>query len=242
MGGLWNRYRAAVVAVLVSLLLACGMEPIQMGMGSRSDIQNGMREQRCDIISIEKTALLSMVDGLKTMHVENVKNIIENLPFKARDEGEIKRIVVHRNSLADDAKGIAKRYADEPEVAKYTGGKMPYPLVLRKDGVWEQSFELDIISPHAARFNYSGLGLAVIGDFRTEHPTKDQWIALIEMVAIARLRLFIDEAMIVGHDELPGVTKQCPGKNLDMDELRAEVGALIRAWTYERCHRAGLAL
>jgi hypothetical protein len=220
------------------------MEPVPVGMGSGSDETSGMREPRCDPGKIEAASILSLVDGLNIMQVENLRNVIENLPIRQRHESDIKRIVVHRNSLGENAREIARRYKDEPEIAQYTGGKMAYPLVLLRSGVWEQVFDIDISSPHAAQFNHSGLGLAVVGDFQTEHPTKAQWTSLIEMVALLRLRLFIDTDMIYGHDELPDTSpdKICPGKNLDMDELRIEVSALIRTWAYERCHQLGLAL
>ena len=151
---------------------------------------------------------------------------------RPRDIGRIRKVIIHRleEALGQDAPTLAKAFRDTSKFAagSYTGGEMPYSFVLTKSGVWEQALALGDVGPHAMRYNAEGVGLAVIGDFRHETPTAVQWIALVEFCCqlVNWIGLPVNECLF-GHDELPGASKdqekECPGRYIDMRELRSEV-------------------
>lgn len=152
--------------------------------------------------------------------------------FRPRDINRLRKVIVHRieEELGEDAPALAKAFKDTTKFAagSYTGGEMPYSFVLCKNGVWEQALQLGDVGPHAMRYNADGVGLAVIGDFRHQTPTAVQWIALVEFCTMLVGWMGVPvEQCLFGHDELEGATKdpnkECPGKLIDMNELRNEV-------------------
>lgn len=152
--------------------------------------------------------------------------------LRPRDISKLQKIIVHRieEELGHDAPSLAKAFKDTTKFAagSYTGGEMPYTFVLCTNGVWEQALALGDIGPHAMRYNAEGVGLAIIGDFRHQIPTAVQWVALVEFcVMLVGWRGQPVERCLFGHDELPGASsdpnKECPGKHIDMNELRNEV-------------------
>lgn len=68
---------------------------------------------------------------------------------------------------------------------------------------------------HAYGFNSTTLGLCLVGN---QHFTKNQLITAVKVVRLWMAQFDIPLANVVGHYELPGVTKTCP--NVDMDWFR----------------------
>lgn len=128
---------------------------------------------------------------------------------------------VHRIDVGETAAEISKRF--RTDLASYTGGEMPYPLILRRDGAWEQALRLYDYAPHARRWSRKAIGLGVVGDFRKHWPTVEQEIGLYEMLQPLR-DLFGGPEKIVAHEELPGSSsdpdKACPGPLLSVAKFR----------------------
>lgn len=161
-----------------------------------------------------------------------------------RSLGGITHIVVHRlgTSLGTTAREVAAAFRDTSNhwsAGSYTGGQVPYSLFIGQNGDIEQLLELKDIGWHARRWSRPGIGIAVSGDFRTdEHPTPQQWESLVSVCAI--LGYWIRVYHLCGHDELPRASadpyKRCPGKNLNMDDLRDQVENRIREVTVDLDH------
>jgi hypothetical protein len=140
----------------------------------------------------------------------------------------VRRVMaVHRCGLGDTAAQIALAYRGGcPEAAKATGGRMPYHLVILPNGIIEQAAPLDAVTPHARSWNHVAIGVAVIGDFRNETPSIEQWDALRKLAHTCSGWLG-GRLAVKGHDELAEAradkSKGCPGKGLDMEALRAEI-------------------
>lgn len=135
-------------------------------------------------------------------------------------------VVVHRCSLGATAEEIATVYAQHPDIGPLTAFQMPYTIVVGPNEI-EQALRLGDYGPHALAWS-SGIGIAVVGDFRERPPSQWQYDALLQVCHT--LSGWIGGAeRIFGHDELEGGSrdpdKRCPGAALDMDRLRADVRA-----------------
>ena len=157
-----------------------------------------------------------------------------------RCRGGIHEIIIHRIAVSQEDPAYADEvdqtlgfFATHPVGRAATGGAMPYPLLVDpRGGVW-QTQRLLAVTPHAARYNSSSLGVAAIGDFRGLPPTVGQMRALIALLAHLLEALGADEAQLHGHDGLTGASRQpdkiCPGQHLPIPALRVAVAARRRA-------------
>lgn len=151
---------------------------------------------------------------------------------RPRELTKIDRVIIHKigPSLGSTGAEIAKAFRDTStpySAGRYTGAEMPYTFVIRQNNgnIIDQCLKLTDVGPHAKRWNTSGIGVALIGDFslKGEPPTNDQWCSVIELCTV----LYGYGLSIHGHTELPGSSsdpaKQCPGPLFDLDMLRSEV-------------------
>ena len=102
----------------------------------------------------------------------------------------------------------------------YTGGAIPYALLVKTDGGVDQLAEINDVTAHAGRWNYPSVGVAVVGDFRAIPPGIAQWKTCVTLAA-----LFAGYGLANrGHDELPGGSrdpgKKCPGVHFGIITLR----------------------
>ena len=141
---------------------------------------------------------------------------------------DIDTIAVHRigKSLGEDAVTICRRFIDDPEVAKYTGGEVPYGWIIGAGGTIWQCLAISDVGAHARRWNKQAIGVACIGDFRKHDIPEVQYKRLIHLLACLQFG-FPRDLEIKGHDELPGASsdpnKKCPGDKLPMGAVRSSV-------------------
>lgn len=69
---------------------------------------------------------------------------------------------------------------------------------------------------HAYGLNQHSLGVCVFGNFDRESPRPEQWQSLIRVLEkwCRKYRIAADTNTILGHCDVPGTTKSCPGANL----------------------------
>ena len=145
---------------------------------------------------------------------------------------DIDTIAVHRigKSLGEDAITICRRFTDDPEVAKYTGGEVPYGWIIGAGGIIWQCLPISEVGAHARRWNKQAVGVACIGDFRKHDMPGVQYDSLIKLLAALQFG-FPRDLAIKGHDELPGASadpnKKCPGDKLSMSNVRQSVAAYL---------------
>lgn len=123
-----------------------------------------------------------------------------------------------------------KRYGDydwRDRPGNYTGGEIPYHFLVRTDGTVDQCLELSEYGPHARRWSWTGVAVAVAGDFRTgkDHPTAHQVNTTARLCALFAAYLGRKpHECVFGHTELPDASKDpakaCPGANLSPDHVR----------------------
>jgi N-acetylmuramoyl-L-alanine amidase len=79
------------------------------------------------------------------------------------------------------------------------------------------------IGSHAWGYNRNSLGVCLVGNFDEVAPSQKQLSALFSFLKDKVQEYNIPIKNILGHRELPGVTKSCPGKLIDMDYIREKL-------------------
>jgi hypothetical protein len=152
------------------------------------------------------------------------KNVQPLLTDRLDGDKVIARFKDDRRVKPEDRIGDGE-WRDRP--GAYTGGLQPYTFLICAGGRVDQMLELSDYGPHARRWSWSGVSIAVAGDFRDPdvHPAPSQQEALVELVAV--LSSLIERNpfdCVMGHSDLPDASsdpaKICPGPGLDMDKLR----------------------
>lgn len=146
-------------------------------------------------------------------------------PSGQRDVSRIKRIIVHR------AGGPGWPGSTEDLVRElcphWPGQSTPYWAFVEPSGRVAVVTNLKDKGSHAASYNTSSLGVAVIGDFRKNTPSEAQRRALLRLLQWCCERFSFRAKDVYGHTELPGSTrtpgKECPGWMLDMNALRLDL-------------------
>lgn len=80
---------------------------------------------------------------------------------------------------------------------------------------------------HCPGMNQRSLGICLIGNFETYPPTPKQWAALVDACARLCRRYGLSHAAVHGHREYRQTA--CPGRRLDLERLRREVGERLTA-------------
>ena len=92
-----------------------------------------------------------------------------------------------------------------------------YHLVIKRDGSYEQGRPFDINGAHAFGFNHRSIGVCMVGGRNHSggpeaNFTLDQYESLKYIVKYLKSLYPIE--MVLGHRDLPGVTKACPCFNV----------------------------
>jgi hypothetical protein len=139
----------------------------------------------------------------------------------------IDRIVIHRNTVADDVDGVEAWYRSPPKgQERYRLSLFPYHFFVDEDagGAFvSQVHPIGVISPHAGPqgFNPRGIGIALNVDGRTVAPSSAMRGAVVAL--LTRLVVLLPRAPIVcGHS----AEKGCPGRLVDVDGMATEAKAL----------------
>jgi hypothetical protein len=78
-------------------------------------------------------------------------------------------------------------------------------------------------------YNEYGIGICLVGDFETAHPTSRQMASLTSLVRFLQGKCGIPLANIIGHDDVPGKKTRCPGKNFSVPLFRASLAGEVAA-------------
>ena len=76
------------------------------------------------------------------------------------------------------------------------------------------------IGAHVYEHNRNSIGICLIGNFDEKKPSEKQMETLKEFLKEKMKEYNIKPEKILGHREFEGVIKTCPGKMVDMGELR----------------------
>lgn len=128
---------------------------------------------------------------------------------------EIKFIVIHHTE--ETGWDIFKTHQFHQEERKWSG--IGYNFFIEKTGevLMGRGYH---IGAHAKQYNDRSLGICLTGNFDVELPAKEQLESVKELCLFLMKEFAIPICNVLGHCELEGVTKTCPGKNFNMGEFR----------------------
>lgn len=145
---------------------------------------------------------------------------------------EIKSVNLEFNEelkLLENPKKIIVHHTHNPELTLLTTHKLHqekfkwagvgYNYLIEKDS---EIFEARgmYVGAHAKGHNIESIGIALVGNFDDFVPSNNQLESLIELCIYLMFKYDIEPNKILGHRELQGVTKSCPGNKFNMDEFR----------------------
>jgi N-acetyl-anhydromuramyl-L-alanine amidase AmpD len=92
-----------------------------------------------------------------------------------------------------------------------------YHYVIKRDGLVETGREEQMVGAHAPGMNRKSLCIGLIGGFKIRGEpennfTKKQFLSLRRL--IQKLKQKYPDAEVLGHHDIPGVTKECPCFNV----------------------------
>ena len=91
-------------------------------------------------------------------------------------------------------------------------------FMVSREGIIIKERSVDLVGAHVKGFNSDSIGIDFLGDFDVKKPTVIQVKAMVRLVK--DLMNKYDVLVVKGHREFEGVSKSCPGKNIDMDMFR----------------------
>ena len=142
--------------------------------------------------------IINITDGITTHDTKT---------YSTRDLDGITDLIIHHTVSSD------QRTADQIAAYHVHGKGWPgigYHFVIGANGTIEQVNELETISYHASAANSYSVGIALKGDFTTEHPTDEQIASVVWLVDWLRDTLNNVE-VVYGHKEAEGAATACPG-------------------------------
>lgn len=112
-----------------------------------------------------------------------------------------------------------------------------YHFVIRRDGRLEVGRSTEYQGAHVRGLNARSLGVCCSGNGDVEPFTEAQIEALIRLAVRLRLVYGIEPERMIGHREAYRLvppemreSKTCPGRKVDMDELRDRFREAVRDW------------
>lgn len=151
-----------------------------------------------------------------------IKDITDSLPrhlskrYSKRRLEAITHIVVHHSATASGTPEAFARYH------VYTLGwpGIGYHYVIGRDGTVHKCHPASVVSYHASGANRYSIGVCLVGNFDAQRPSEEQRTALVELLRELVGAYQIPAANVIGHRDVPGTRKSCPGRNVDMQEVR----------------------
>lgn len=140
-------------------------------------------------------------------------------------KNKVEYIIVHHTQRNNDFPAFIRfrhiylRKWDDIGYHYLIGNKRPFT----GDGRIYVGRSEDSVGAHALGYNDKSLGICLIGNLDKTAPSLRQIKSLVSLLKEKTRQYRIPSKNILGHRELPGTTKSCPGYNLDMDIVRQAV-------------------
>ncbi|NYE07331.1 N-acetylmuramoyl-L-alanine amidase [Bacillus niacini] len=79
------------------------------------------------------------------------------------------------------------------------------------------------VGAHAYSYNQKSIGICLAGNFDIHIPSIEQLKSLSKLCIFLLEQYNLSTTQILGHRELKSTAKSCPGKNLNMDQIRESI-------------------
>ena len=148
-------------------------------------------------------------------------DIVDRLPkhetkvYGQRTLDKINKVIVHHSATATgSALAFANYHINERD---WPG--IGYHFVIDAYGLPQQTNNLSTVSYHTSGQNTSSIGICLVGNFDEQTPSEEQIRGLVKTIKMLKQLGYVFE--IHGHREYS--SKSCPGDNIDIDKIRAQV-------------------
>lgn len=140
------------------------------------------------------------------------------------------RVIIH-HSFTEDSGSVSWSAIRRYHVEVNNWSDIGYHLGIERIGDHLEALigrPWNVRGAHAAGNNSDSLGVCVVGNFDDVPPPPHVMDFAARNVAVICDMFGIATAVVLGHRELDGVTKSCPGRRFDMEEFRTRVARLRR--------------
>ncbi|SFI31296.1 MULTISPECIES: peptidoglycan recognition family protein [unclassified Bacillus (in: firmicutes)] len=127
----------------------------------------------------------------------------------------VTHIIIHHT--AEDGWDVYKTHEFHQNNRGWSG--IGYNYFIEEDGTIYEGRGLHI-GAHAKGYNTSSIGICISGNFDVYDPITVQMISLHWLCKQFMYQFSLDSEQVLGHRELDGVTKTCPGTRFSMGKLR----------------------
>jgi N-acetylmuramoyl-L-alanine amidase len=79
------------------------------------------------------------------------------------------------------------------------------------------------VGAHAYSYNQKSIGICLAGNFDIHIPSIEQLKSLSKLCIFLLEQYNLSTTQILGHRELKSTAKSCPGKNVNMDQIRESI-------------------
>lgn len=151
-----------------------------------------------------------------------MKSTIEKIDLKFNEEliplKHIENIIIHHTHNPN----LTVKSTHDMHIERFKWAGIGYNYFIEKNGNIFEGRGM-YVGAHAKLHNNNSIGIALAGNFDETNPSKEQMDSLINLTLDFMREYDIEPKKVLGHRELEGVTKTCPGKLFNMDEFRLEL-------------------
>jgi len=159
------------------------------------------------------------------MKIIDVRSQVPKHPTKSltyRNVNSITDVVLHHGATLQRLPGSNYLSHLRYHVVNLDWNCGGYTFGIHPNGDILQGYDLNVRTNHVGNYNSKTLGVVMIGDFRFEEPTPEQWASLYWLLGEHLPSVLPNKFNIKGHQEIPGYSwKPCP--SLDMNLIRRSV-------------------
>ncbi|WP_459500100.1 peptidoglycan recognition protein family protein [Bacillus sp. C1] len=128
---------------------------------------------------------------------------------------KVTKLIIHHT--AEDGWDVYQTHEFHQKVRGWSG--IGYNYFIEEDGTVFEGRGL-YVGAHAKGYNSETIGICITGNFDEYDPTLAQMNSVHSLCRKYMEQFSICEGDVLGHRELEGVTKTCPGTRFSMIELR----------------------
>jgi len=155
------------------------------------------------------------------MEIEIVQKNFQFLePFEPLEE--VRNIIVHHTSRVN----MTAEQCHEFHQKERGWSGIGYNFFIEKDGTIVEG-RGHHVGAHAYGFNRTSIGICMTGDFDIENPTYKQWTSFLKLSVYIMKQYQLSPHQVLGHRELEGVQKSCPGKLVNLNEVRHQIAEYL---------------
>lgn len=142
-------------------------------------------------------------------------------PFEPLEE--VTKIIVHHSSRIN----MTAEECHEFHQKERGWSGIGYNFFIEKDGTVVEG-RGHHVGAHAFGHNRHSIGICLTGNFDIETPTYAQWTSFLKLCGEIMSTYQLQPHQVIGHRELAGVQKSCPGLLFNTDEMREQIKEYVK--------------